>query len=421
MCLLAKICCDRTQVSALVGRLRGELRPSAPGEEEQVFDGGQCFISERGSGVGGVGDDLNDGSSCCPESLGRCGRNDYFGDGGGNAGHILSNCRERGCTSGHGREPRSGHPGRYKNAAADLGAICEGGGGNDAVEAETRRMELCRGGVEVDGLDSSSTTEKEQMQRLLHMGDGGSDDTADTADGATDHEDVHTEEDDSGSLPPNPNDEEHDKSSNTSSTSSTSSASSASSGGGGGTSSHNSSRSNMSSSNPNSDTEAYGNSSAASDHRHHDSGVGTTLAGGVAARVSPPGKRRLAPVRHGAAAAASAGVEGVPPSAFRRRGWSSSKLALSGVDADAAFTGRRRASEDLAVSVKVCVVGGAVGGACHSRRVDYAAFNSNATPFTACRLRLIQLQRNGSIQGICVDQTRRTVPPSWSHTGYTKL
>lgn len=137
----------------------------------------------------------------------------------------------------------------------------------------------------------------------------------------------------------------------------------------------------MSSSNPNSDTEAYGNSSAASDHRHHhDSGVGTSLAGGVAARVSPPGKHRLAPVRHGAAAAASAGVEGVPPSAFRRRGWSSSKLALSGVDADAGFTGRRRASEDLAVSVKVCVVGGAVGGAVgHSRRVDYAAFNSNAT------------------------------------------
>eukprot|EP00752_Nemacystus_decipiens_P004477 g4089.t1 len=321
----------RTQVSALVRRLRGESRPT-PGEE-QIFDGSLCFQSPRGGG----------------------------GSGGGNGGHKLSSCREGGRTFGHGRETQSDHAARHRNADADLGAIFEGG--NDVIEAEMLRAQPGRGDLEVEvgGLDSNST-EKEEMQQqlLLHMGDGGSDDTADTADGATDHEDVHTEEDDSGSLPPDPNDEENEngKSGNTSSTtstSSTSSASSTSSGGGDGTSSHNSSSSNMSNSNPNSDTEANTNRSAAGSDRHRgrSSGVRSSLTEGAAPTVSPRGRRHLAPPRDDAAAAASSGMEEIQPSAFRRRGWSSSRLALSDAGADADITVRRRASEDLALQALI--------------------------------------------------------------------
>ena len=368
-------CLPAEKVSALVARLRGELRPVTG--EEQLF-GGSAERDREGEGpvdTADRGDEAKarggrsfqsarqDGGDCSrgsfPESFVQGGeRNSQFG-GGSNGSHDLSSRPDRCHAFAHDAEPRSDHHqgARYRNVGADLSAICESG--SDAVEAEKRREKL-GGRGDVDGLGSSSGNssnsaekeeEEEEEMRLLHMGDGGSsDDTADTADGATDHEDVHTEEDDSSSLPSSshPHDEENDKASNSSSISSSSSTDSTG-GASGGISSNNSSRSNMSSSNPSSDNEASGHGSAASDD-HRGRGRGRGLTGGTAARMPPREKRNPAPVRHGAAAAASAGEEGVPPSAFRRRGWSSSKLVFSDLGAD--FVGRRRASEDLAVSAK---------------------------------------------------------------------
>lgn len=312
------------QVGALVGRLRGEVQSNLG--KEQVFGGGDGGEGPVGSGADGgdgasprggrcfqpaqSGVDFGGGRSYL-ESFGRCGRNGQF-SGDSNGGRALSSCRENCGSFGHTVESRSDTE-RHKNVDADVSAVCEGG--KNAVEAEIRREELGRGEADLD-----SNTEKEEM--LMHMGDGGSDDTADTGDGATDHEDLHME-DDSSSLPSHPHDEENDKSSNASGTTS-------------GTGSTTSSA--TSSSDPNSDTEANGNRTAPNDG--HGNGDGSALTGGIAARMLPRGKIH--------------GGKGVPPFALRRRGWSSSKLAFPGPNAG--FKERRRASGDLAVRAIFFVV-----------------------------------------------------------------
>lgn len=235
----------------------------------------------------------------------------------------------------------SSDPARHRN----FGAICEDGEDSDMVAAEIQKEEVLHvasggsdgdcsgvekvemGIVHVKGDGETENLKHEEMQ-MLHVADGASDGTADTADGVTDNEDIHTEEDDSSQSHRHPRTDGHDQASSSSS--------------------NNSSSSNIStihiSKNSSVSSGCSSDNSSSSVHASANHGVhGVT-------RVSSTENGHLASsVRHGAAAAAAATFGGgIPPCAFRRRGWSSSILAFSD------GTGQRRAKEDLAVRRAPC-------------------------------------------------------------------
>lgn len=224
-------------------------------------------------------------------------------------------------------EGEEDNTGAMETRQTELGNCGQGGGGSAKEVLRTAE----RGGM----VDRGSGGFAEAEARMLRSigADGGSDDTAEdsVADGVTDHEDVHMEDESNDDAHLHPKADGGKRPGNIPTTAGNNSASTSTTGSNStDTSSNNSSSSDISA--------GTGTGSCSNGDI-----VGTNTRVDQTPRNSPRGKRHLALVRHGAGAAAAAGG-GVSPAAFRRRGWSSSKLAFPDV------TGHRRESEDLAVS-----------------------------------------------------------------------
>ncbi|CAM9597545.1 unnamed protein product [Ectocarpus sp. 12 AP-2014] len=206
--------------------------------------------------------------------------------------------------------------------AKQEGVLRAANGGPDGDCSGLEKAEM--GIVHVRGDGDSENLKNDEMQ-MLHAADGASDGTADTADGVTDNEDIHTEEDDSSQSHRHPCTDGHGRASDSNSSNNSSSSNISTV--------HISNNSSISSGCSSDNRSSSGHASA--NHGVHD-----------VARISSTREDHLASsVRHNAAAAAAAAAVGggILPCAFRRRGWSSSILAFADV------TGQRRAKEDLAL------------------------------------------------------------------------
>ncbi|CAN0117980.1 unnamed protein product [Ectocarpus sp. 6 AP-2014] len=316
------------QVKNLVERLKSEFRHGRAGK--------LCNESNRSNSNDGIHvvDVDYDGPG---HSRGGSG-----GGGGGSSSSSSIDNDDDGLSTWRGKSDSfadrfsSSDPARHRN----FGAICEDGEDSDMVAAEIQQegvLRMASGGPDGDcsGLekvemgivhvrgDGDSENLKNKEMQMLHAADGASDGTADTADGVTDNEDIHTEEDDSSQSHRHPRTDGHDRASNSNSSNNSSSS--------------NISTVHISNSSSSISSGCSSDNSSSSGHASANHGVH-----GVA-RISSTEKGHLASsVRHNAAAAAAVGG-GIPPCAFRRRGWSSSILAFSDV------TEQRRAKEDLAL------------------------------------------------------------------------
>lgn len=381
----------------MVERLRSSGRRPRPGETPSSSRSSRDVIDEGGAGDCGSEAGVLDGPF---EAVSHGARNDYSrssynerscrcdsgssssgcsknndASGGSLDGADLLSCEGSCHPLGHSRCHKS-DPGRRCRNACDIFVEGDGEGEEDEdgeerdekkeipVVVQTRRTELsicglggggiakelmdvtAAGGIEDTGSGDFAGAE----ERMLHIvADGGSDDTADSAgDGVTDHEDVHVEDEsrDDHRLDPrvHPKTDGNKRPSDTISVGNSASTSTTGSNSTD-TSSNNSSSSNISTGAGTSTSEKNVD---IVDMNHRDKHVD------VSVKIIPRGKHHPALVRHGAAAAVAAAATaargGAPPAgAFRRRGWSSSKLAFPDI------TGHRRDSEDLAVIVFVCV------------------------------------------------------------------